>query len=82
MKGVLVNSEQIKWFKSMFECSFGADNDDVRQRIIGALEMVIFQPQEEWVHALTISNPCVSLTSDEKWKPIFSEEIDHKKGDE
>ena len=81
MKGVLVNSEQIKWFKSMFECSFGADNDDVRQRIIGALEMVIFQPQEEWVHAMNITNNMV-LTGDDKWKPIFSEEIDHKKGDE
>ena len=85
MKGILINSEQIKWFKSMFDCSYGTDNDDIRQRIIGALEMVIFQPQEEWVHALTYSAysvPCVSLTDDETRKPIFPEEIDHKKGDE
>ena len=81
MKGILINSEQIKWFKSMFDCSFGTDNDDIRQRIIGALEMVIFQPQEEWVPALNII-PKGDLEIGKGWKPIFSDKIDHKKGNE
>ena len=83
MKGIIIDSRQIRWFREMLEGSYQGDvGNDAKSRILGALEYAISQPQEEWVHALTYSSPCVSLTSDEKWKPIFSDKIDHKKGNE
>lgn len=70
MKGILLNDNQIRWFKEMLDANYG--DTDTMDRILGALEILIFQPQEEWVHAMNITNPSV-LT--------FADDIAHKKGE-
>lgn len=74
MKGILISSEQVQWFMSLLEESYGDKNSENRYRILGAFEMLIFQPQEDYVIAL-------NAIPKDKWKPIFSEEIKHKKGE-
>ena len=75
MKGILINSEQIEWFIDMLCNSYG--KEDVKDRILGALEMVLTEEQENYCFdfVLTDTDP------NEKWKPIYAEEIAHKKGD-
>ena len=43
MKGILISSEQIEWFIDMLCNSYG--KDDVKDRILGALEMLLTQDQ-------------------------------------
>ena len=82
MKGIIIDSRQIRWFREMLNGSYQGDiGDDAKSRILGALEYAISQPQEDWVPALNII-PKGDSEAGEDWKPIFSEEIDHKKGDE
>lgn len=52
MKGILLKEDQIKWFQEMLVESY--DNEEVQYRILGALEILIRQPQEEWVVALNV----------------------------
>lgn len=88
MKGILISSKEIEWFIDMLCNSYG--KDDVKDRILGALEMLLTQdqvnycfdfgltdtePNENFDFVLTDTNP------NEKWKPIYAEEITHKKGD-
>lgn len=52
MKGILLTEDQNKWFQEMLVESY--DNEKVKDRILGALEILTRQPQEEWVHALNV----------------------------
>ena len=46
MKGILISSEQIEWFIDMLCNSYG--KEDVKDRILGALEMVLTEEQENY----------------------------------
>lgn len=52
MKGILLTTDQIEWFQEMLVESF--ENEEIQNRILGALEILGRQPQEEWVHALNV----------------------------
>lgn len=52
MKGILLTADQIEWFQDMLTESF--NDEEVKDRILGALEILTRQPQEEWVHALNV----------------------------
>lgn len=52
MKGILLKEDQTNWFQEMLVESY--DNEEVQYRILGALEILMRQPQEEWVHALKV----------------------------
>lgn len=73
MKGIIIDSRQISWFREMLNGSYQGDiENDAKSRILGALELLLNQPQEEWVHAMNITNPSV-LT--------FADDIAHEKGE-
>lgn len=63
MKGILISSEQIEWFIDMLCNSYG--KDDVKDRILGALEMVLTEEQHEWTF----------LSDKNAWKPIYADDI-------
>ena len=46
MEGILISSEQIEWFINMLCNSYG--KDDVKDRILGALEMLLMQERENY----------------------------------
>ncbi len=52
MKGILLTVDQIEWFQDMLVAS--CNDEEVKDRILGALEILTRQPQEEWVHALNV----------------------------
>lgn len=72
MKGILINSEQIEWFIDMLCNSYG--KDDVKDRILGALEMLLTEEQENYCFDFVLNTE-----PKEKWKPIYAEEIAHKR---
>lgn len=63
MKGILINSEQIDWFIDMLCNSY--NKDDVKDRILGALEMVLTEEQREWT----------SGSYKNIWKPIYADDV-------
>ena len=73
MKGILINSEQIEWFIDMLCNSYG--KEDVKDRILGALEMILTEEQENYCFdfVLTDTDP------NEKWKPTYADDIAHNK---
>jgi len=75
MKGILISSEQIEWFIDMLCNSYG--KEDVKDRILGALEMLLTEEQENYCFDFVSTD----TEPNEKWKPIYAEEIAHKKGD-
>ena len=46
MKGILISSEQIEWFIDMLCNSYG--KEDVKDRILGALERILTEEQENY----------------------------------
>ena len=70
MKGILLEEDQILWLKDMIERSY--EDEDATSRVLGALEVLIYRPQEEWVHAMNITSPS-TLT--------FVDDIAHEKGE-
>ena len=72
MKGILINSEQIEWFIDMLCNSYG--KDDVKDRILGALEMLLTEEQENYCFDFVLNTE-----PNEEWKPIYAEEIAHKR---
>lgn len=76
MKGIIIDSRQISWFREMLNGSYQGDiGNDAKSRILGALEYAISQPQEEWVPALNIGPTLDSNTF------TFADDIAHKKGE-
>lgn len=75
MKGILISSEQIEWFIDMLCNSYG--KDDVKDRILGALEMVLTEEQENYCFDFVSTD----TEPNEKWKPTYADDIAHKKGD-
>ncbi len=75
MKGILISSEQIEWFIDMLCNSY--DKDDVKDRILGALEMVLSQEQENYRFDFVTTD----TEPNKEWRPIYAEEIAHKKVD-
>ena len=74
MKGILISSEQIEWFIDMLCNSYG--KDDVKDRILGALEMILTEEQENYCFDFVLNTE-----PNEKWKPTYADDIAHKKGD-
>ena len=70
MKGILLEEDQILWLKDMIERSY--EDEDAKSRVLGALEVLIYRPQEEWVVAMNFTNPS-TLT--------FVDDIAHDKGE-
>ncbi len=71
MEGILLTTDQIKWFQEMLVEGF--DDERVQHRTLGALEFLMRQPAKNWVPALNNNN-----NKEEEWKPIYAEEIAHK----
>lgn len=72
MKGILINSRQIEYFKVMLKKGYDDGDFGSRHKALGALELLLNQPQEEWVHAMNITSPS-TLT--------FVDDIAHEKGE-
>lgn len=55
MKGILISSREIEWFIDMLCNSY--DKDDVKDRILGALEMLLLtQKQENYCFDLLLTD--------------------------
>ena len=73
MKGILINSRQIEYFKVMLKKGYDDGDFGSRHKALGALELLLNQPQEEWVPALNIGPKLDGNTF------TFADDIAHEK---
>ena len=52
MKGIVLTADQIEWFQDMLVESY--NDEGLKDRILGALEILGRQPIKEWVPALNV----------------------------